>query len=78
MDLLTYAQRLASKGDSNQQQHAQYLQSLIQQGSSLVKTDDKQPGNNAPLLIGGLVVFGFSLLAIGYLCGKRRSEVKES
>src|SRR5439155_13839969 len=37
MDLLTYANELVSKGNNNQQQNAQYLQTLIQQGSSPVK-----------------------------------------
>ncbi|MEG7979073.1 MAG: protein phosphatase 1 regulatory subunit 42 [Mollicutes bacterium UO1] len=66
MDLLEYAQKLVAKGNNNQQQNAQYLQTLIQQGSSSVKPD-KQPGNNTPLLVGGLVIFGISVLAIGYL-----------
>lgn len=60
-----------------QQQNAQYLQTLIQQGNSPVKFDNKQPGNNTPLLIGGLAIGGISLLAIGYLLGKKKSEVKE-
>jgi hypothetical protein len=66
MDLLEYAQKLVTKGNNNQQQNAQYLQTIIQQGSSPVK-DNKQPGNNTPLLIGGLVIFGVATLAIGYL-----------
>jgi hypothetical protein len=66
MDLLEYAQKLVSQGNNNQQQNAQYLQTLIQQGSSPVK-DNKQPNNNTPLLVGGLVVFGISAVAIGYL-----------
>jgi Asp-tRNA(Asn)/Glu-tRNA(Gln) amidotransferase B subunit len=65
MDLLEYAQKLVAKGNSQQQQNAQYLQTLIQQESSPVK-DDKQPNNNTTLLIGGLVVFGVATLAIGY------------
>jgi hypothetical protein len=66
MDLLEYAQKLVANGNNQQQQNAQYLQSLIQQGSSSVKPDNKQPGNNTPLLVGGLVVFGVSVLGIGY------------
>lgn len=73
MDLLEYAQRLAGQGNRQGQQNAQYLQTLI--GNSPVKTDDsKQSGNNAPLLVGGLVVFGVVVLAIGYLWGKRRKN----
>jgi len=65
-DLLEYAQKLVAKGDNNQEQNAQYLQTLIQHGNSPVK-DNKQPGNNVPLLVGGLVIFGVATLAIGYL-----------
>jgi len=66
MDLLEYAQKLVAKGDNNQTQNAQYLQVLIQQGSSPVKPDNKQLSNNTPLLTGGLLIFGISVLAIGY------------
>ena len=62
MDLLEYAQKLVAKGDNNQSQNAQYLQTLISGNSP----DNKQLGNNAPLLIGGLVVFGISAAVIGY------------
>ncbi|CAG8685726.1 12809_t:CDS:2, partial [Ambispora gerdemannii] len=58
------------QGNNNQQQNAQYLQTLIQQGSSPVK-DNKQNGNNNPLLVGGLVIFGITTLAIDYLLGKK-------
>ncbi|CAG8577775.1 8369_t:CDS:2 [Ambispora gerdemannii] len=61
-----YAQKLVAKGNNNQQQNAHYLQTLIQHGSSPVK-DNKQSGNNTPLLVGGLVIFGIVVLAIGYL-----------
>jgi len=74
MDLLEYAQKLVAKGDNNQTQNAQYLQALI---SSNSPAKDKQPGNNGSLLIGGLIVFGISVLAIGYWWGKKRNEVKE-
>ena len=73
MDLLEYAQKLVAKGDNNQTQNAQYLQTLIQQGDSPVK-DNKQPNNNTPLLVGGLVIFGITVLAIGYLWGKRKKD----
>jgi len=76
MDLLEYAQKLVAKGDNNQTQNAQYLQALIS-GNSPTKLDEKQPGNNTPLLIGGLVIFSVSALVIGYWWGKKRSEVKE-
>jgi hypothetical protein len=64
MDLLEYAQKLVAKGNNQQQQNAQYLQTLIS-GNSPVK-DNKQPSNNTPLLVGGLVIFGISVLGIGY------------
>jgi len=73
MDLLEYAQKLVAKGDNNQTQNAQYLQTLIQQGDSPVK-DNKQPGNNTPLLVGGLVIFGAATLIIGYWWGKKRNN----
>jgi len=66
MDLLDYVQKLVAKGDNNQSQNAQYLQTLIQHGNSPVKPDNKQPGNNTLLLVGGLVVFGISAVVIGY------------
>ena len=66
MDLLEYAHKLLKSGDSSQQQNAQYLQTLIQQGSPPTKPDNKQPGNNTPLLIGGLMIFGVLVLAVGY------------
>jgi len=76
MDLLEYAQKLVAKGDNNQTQNAQYLQTLIS-GNSPAKLDDKQPQNNTPLLIGGLVVFGVSALVIGYWWGKKKNKLKE-
>jgi len=65
MDLLEYAQKLVAKGDNNQTQNAHYLQTLISSNSP-TKSDNK-PSNNTPLLVGGLVAFGISVLAIGYL-----------
>jgi len=70
---LEYAQKLMAKGDNNQSQNAQYLQTLIQHGNSPVK-DNKQPGDNNLLLVGGLVVFGVSVLGIGYWLGRKRSK----
>lgn len=76
MDLLEYAQKLVAKGDNNQSQNAQYLQTLIS-SSSPAKSDNKQADNNTPLLIGGLVAFGISAVVIGYLLGKRKNKLKE-
>jgi len=72
MDLLEYAQKLVAKGDNNQTQNAHYLQTLISSNSP-TKSDNK-PSNNTPLLVGGLVAFGISVLAIGYLWGKKRNH----
>jgi hypothetical protein len=66
MDLLEYAQKLVANGNNQQQQNAQYLQTLISSNSP-TKLDEKQPGNNTALLVGGLVVFGISAVVIGYL-----------
>jgi uncharacterized protein YjbI with pentapeptide repeats len=61
MDLLEHAQKLSQEGN-NQQQNAQYLQTLI--GNSPVK-EQVQPQNNS-LLIGGLVILVISMLGAGY------------
>jgi len=73
MDLLEYAQKLVAKGDNNQTQNTQYLQALISSNSP-TKLDNKQPRNNTPLLVGGLVIFGISVLAIGYWLGRKRKN----
>ena len=75
MDLLEYAQKLVAKGHNNQTQNAQYLQTLIKQESSPVKTDDKQLSNKTPFLVGGAVILAVTAaLALGYLLGKRKKE----
>jgi hypothetical protein len=74
MDLLNYAQQLTTHGNNQQQQNAQYLQTLIQH--SPTKTDEK-PSNNTPLLIGGLTTFGVFALITGYLWGKKRKNSLE-
>ncbi|CAI2198376.1 16648_t:CDS:2, partial [Funneliformis geosporum] len=51
-DLLTYAQQLTTSGNNQQQQNAQYLQTLLHQDSSPLN-HNKQPNNRTPLLIGG-------------------------
>ena len=66
MDLLEYAQKLVSRGNNNQEQNDQLLQSLTKQDSLSVKSDNKQPGHNTLLLVGGLVILGISVLGIGY------------
>ena len=73
MDLLEYAQKLVAKGDNNQTQNAHYLQTLISSNSP-AKSDNKQLGNNNPLLVGGLVIFGISAVVFGYLLGKRKKQ----
>ncbi|CAG8849466.1 31845_t:CDS:2, partial [Gigaspora margarita] len=55
---------LISQGNQ-QQQNAQYLQTLIQGGSPAKTDDGKRSGNNVPLLIGGLVIFGVLAVGVG-------------
>ncbi|CAG8804658.1 18439_t:CDS:2, partial [Racocetra persica] len=60
------SEQFGNQGNQQQQQNAQYLQTLIQQGGSSVKSEDNnRSGNNVPLLIGGLVIFGISALVVG-------------
>jgi hypothetical protein len=84
MDLLEYAKDLVSKGNTTTQTqaHTAYLQELIQKQPSEIKSEIKPktaPKNNhkssnfnAIYLIGGLVLFGTAVLAIGYWLGKRK------
>ncbi|MEG7978834.1 MAG: hypothetical protein NY202_02835 [Mollicutes bacterium UO1] len=73
--MLDYTQQLINKGNSSQQQNAQYLQSLIQHSNSPTKPTNKENKNSPhnPLIIGGIALIGFGLLA-GYLWSKRRKE----
>ena len=66
MDLLEYAQKLASQGNNPQSQNAHKLQELIQGNSAKVPKKQSDNSNNAPLLVGGLVIFGILAVAIGY------------
>ena len=62
--LLTHAQQSASQGRPGYQAYLQTLNEVSQP----TKTQDKSnSNNNAPLLIGGVVLLGISTLAIGYL-----------
>ena len=85
MDLLEYAKELVSRGQTNPQvqPHTAYLQTLIQsetpQPKAEVKTtlkdsqnNHKNPNFNVFYLVGGLVLFGIAVLAIGYWWGKRK------
>jgi hypothetical protein len=64
MDLLDYAQNLASRGHTEYNAHIQTLSQVNQP----VKTNEKpNSGNNTPLLICSLVLLGISTLTIGYL-----------
>jgi len=78
MDLLEYAKELVTRGNTSQQtsSHIAYLQTLSQQASPPAKAEvreivrnqnnNKNPNLNALCLIGGLVLFGMAILAIGY------------
>lgn len=67
-DLLAYANELVKNGNIGHTQTSNYLQTLINQ-ESLPTKDNMQPNKDNSLLIGGLVLFGISILAIGYLLG---------
>jgi hypothetical protein len=81
MDLLEYAKDLVSRGQTNPQvqAHTAYLQEIIQKQPNEIKSEikpkiapkDSQNNHktsnfNALYLISGLVLFGVSILAIGY------------
>ena len=82
MDLLERAQQLINQGNTTTQTqaHTAYLQTLSSQISPQSKIEVKAatPNNhkssnfNAIYLISGLVLFGISVLAIGYWLGKRK------
>jgi len=82
MDLLEYAKDLVAKDNTTTQtqSHTAYLQELVQQKSppkTKVKTtapknspiQPKNSNTNLYLLVGGLVLFGIAVLAIGYWLG---------
>jgi hypothetical protein len=60
---------LANQG---QPEYNAHLRTLTQINQPAQTNQDQKKGNNAPLLIGGLVIFGISVLAIGYYLGKKR------
>jgi CHASE3 domain sensor protein len=77
MDLLEYAQQLVNQGNttSQVQAHRVYLQELVSQEPQKVEIkpttikNNQAPAKNSNhtyLLIGGLVLFGLAVLAIGY------------
>ena len=61
-DLLTYVNELVNSGQTSQAHTANYLQTLVSHESS----PNIQPKNSTPLLIGGLILLGISILGIGY------------
>lgn len=63
-DLLTYVNELVKNGNTHHTHTSHYLQNLT---SSAVKNDKPPTKNNSSLLIGGLIIFGISILGIGYL-----------
>ena len=74
MDLLEHAQQLIARGQNNSQvqAHTAYLQKLVQKQPNEIKSEIKpknnhqSPQTNTYLLVGGLVLFGIAILAIGY------------
>jgi hypothetical protein len=62
---LAYINELVRSGNTQHAHTSHYLQTLT---SSSVKNDNQEGKNNHnSLLIGGLVIFGISVLGIGYL-----------
>ena len=80
MDLLEYAQRLTSSGSSSHHSQLVFLQTLnTEQPKEIAKIQPKAEQNspkspNTYLLIGGLVLLGGIILALGYWLGKRKSK----
>ena len=82
MDLLEYAQRLVARGSPSHHSQLVYLQTLnTEQPKELTKIQPqannsqipaKNPQTNTYLLIGGLVLLGGAILALGYWLGKRK------
>jgi hypothetical protein len=63
-DLLTHAQQLASQGRPG---FNAYIQTLNEVSQPTKANEKPNSNNNAPLLVGGLVLLGISILTIGYL-----------
>ena len=84
MDLLEYAQRLASSGSSTHHSHMVALQTIIQQEKPIqtkpiLKTEQSsqvkpQSPNNTFYFVAGLVLIVGAVLAIGYWLGKNKRK----
>jgi hypothetical protein len=86
MDLLEYAQQLIARENptSQVQSHRVYLQSLVLQEPQKAEikpttidnsqTSVKNP-NHTYLLVGGLVLFGLAVLAVGYWLGRKKNKI---
>jgi hypothetical protein len=71
-DLLTYVNELVNSGQTSQNHTANYLQTLIRQESS--PNIHPKNSDNPLLLISGLIIFGVSILGIGYLLGNKKTK----
>ena len=70
MDLLAYAQKLASQGQPEYQAYAQTLTSISQPAQKNEQSNNK---NKTSLLVGGAIILAVvSALGIGYLMGKKK------
>lgn len=74
MDLLEYAQQLIKKGENAE--NAYKLQAILQNNSIEPKSKGENNSKSTPLIIGGIILVGLTLVAIGYLLGKKR-KIKE-
>ena len=75
MDLLEYAKNLVSQGHTSHNAHLAQLQEIVSQEKPQRIENRAAPTNsnqnngkniNTYLLVGGLVLFGLAILAIGY------------
>jgi hypothetical protein len=86
MDLLEYAKDLVARGQTNHNAHVVQLQGIVKEQPKEIKTENKpkttdnqptsakNPNSNTYLLIGGLILFGMAILAIGYWIGKKKAR----
>ena len=71
MDLLDYAQQLVARGNTSHNAQVVQLRKLVKQETPQKEVDAKQneipvQGSNTFYLVGGLMLFGLAVLAIGY------------
>ena len=75
IDLLEYTQQLIKSGDNSQRQQAYQLQAVLQ--SSPIKNEQQPTNSKLPWIIGGVAIISLALI-VGYLWGKKKSEIKDN